>query len=163
MDQISLQRANQLHPAVRADAIKLLAEAAQTLTGNASIRYAFTIRTFAEQTALYAQGRTTKGSIVTNAKAGYSFHNYGLAFDIVLLIDGKTVSWDTTKDYDGDHVADWQEFVKLAKLHGWAWGGDFQKFKDYPHFEKRFGYKEAELLAKYKAKDFIPGTEYVRI
>ncbi|WP_246303048.1 M15 family metallopeptidase [Paenibacillus plantarum] len=37
------------------------------------------LRTMDEQAALYAQGRTTVGSIVTNARAGYSYHNYGLA------------------------------------------------------------------------------------
>jgi peptidoglycan LD-endopeptidase CwlK len=39
-------------------------------------------RTYAEQDALYAQGRTTPGNIVTNARAGYSNHNFGIAFDI---------------------------------------------------------------------------------
>ena len=50
-----------------------------------------TYRDAEAQNALYAQGRTKKGSIVTNAKAGESIHNYRLAFDIVPLRNGKPV------------------------------------------------------------------------
>ncbi|WVE38856.1 M15 family metallopeptidase, partial [Priestia megaterium] len=42
-------------------------------------------RSIEQQHKLYSQGRTTPGIIVTNAKGGYSYHNYGLAFDIALL------------------------------------------------------------------------------
>ena len=42
-------------------------------------------RTMEEQAALYQKGRTTKGKIVTKAKPGESYHNYGLAFDWVPL------------------------------------------------------------------------------
>ena len=41
------------------------------------------LRTYAEQDALYAQGRTVPGEIVTNAAAGYSWHNFGNAVDLV--------------------------------------------------------------------------------
>lgn len=40
-------------------------------------------RSFEEQSALYAKGRTAGGRIVTKARAGESYHNYGLAFDWV--------------------------------------------------------------------------------
>lgn len=40
-------------------------------------------RSFEEQLALFAQGRTKPGRIVTKAKPGESYHNYGLAFDWV--------------------------------------------------------------------------------
>jgi len=40
------------------------------------------LRTFSEQDALYAQGRTTSGNVVTKAKGGQSMHNYGLALDL---------------------------------------------------------------------------------
>ena len=52
-----------------------------------------TLRTFAEQDALYAEGRTAPGHIVTWAQAGQSPHNFGLAFDMVPLRNGKPV-WD---------------------------------------------------------------------
>lgn len=106
------------------------------------------LRTIAEQSALYAQGRTTAGSIVTNAKGGYSYHNFGLAIDFALLLEnGSSVSWDTARDGDADGVKDWSEVVDVAKALGFAWGGDFKSFKDLPHFEMTFGLTTAQLRA----------------
>jgi len=39
-------------------------------------------RSIAEQNRLYAQGRTTEGPIVTNARGGQSNHNRGIAVDL---------------------------------------------------------------------------------
>src|SRR5690606_35479001 len=109
------------------------------------LRFAQGLRTIAEQDALYAQGRTKPGSIVTNAKGGQSVHNYGLAFDIVILYDKdkngtfETASWSRTEDLDKNKKADWMEVVEYFKSKGWNWGGDWRSFKDYPHFEKTFG------------------------
>jgi len=88
---------------------------------------------------------------VTNAKGGQSIHNYGLAFDIVLLIDKnkdgifEEASWNTLKDYDGDKTADWMEIVAYFKSKGWDWGGDWESFKDAPHFEFNYGFTWREL------------------
>lgn len=86
-DKITIDRIALLHPAVREEAKAIYDGICQALTGRAICRFAYTIRTFAEQEALYAQGRTKPGKVVTNAKAGMSYHNYGLAVDIVLLKD----------------------------------------------------------------------------
>lgn len=133
-----------------------------------SCRFTCTLRTFAEQDVLYAQGRTklydaqgVRLGIITNAKGGQSLHNYGLAFDIVLL-DGTNVSWDTVRDFDKDGVADWMEVVNIFKKSGYEWGGDW-KFTDKPHLQKVFGYTWQELLVKYNKKDIIPGTQYVNL
>jgi peptidoglycan L-alanyl-D-glutamate endopeptidase CwlK len=75
---------------------------------------------------------------VTNADSWQSIHNYGLAFDIVLLYDknndGKfeTASWD-----DNEY---WKTVVNFFKSKGYEWGGDWKKFKDKPHFQKTFGF-----------------------
>ena len=109
-----------------------------------------THRTEAEQLELYAQGRTKPGKIVTNAKGGQSYHNYGLAIDIVLLVDRdkngsfETASWDAKTDFDGDGKADWIEVVAIFKRHGWEWGGDW-RFVDQPHFQKTFGFSIVQL------------------
>ncbi len=160
IDKVSEQRIMLLHPKVRDSAMKVLNRAAVELSGSAQLRIAQGLRTFKEQEAIYAQGRTAPGKIVSNAKPGYSYHNYGLAFDIVLLINGKDISYDMVKDFDGDGFADWKEIVRICQSEGWQWG---DTFKDYPHFQKTFGYKESALLAKYNKKDFIPGTVYVNI
>ena len=97
-------------------------------------------RSIAEQNALYAQGRSKPGPIVTNARGGTSFHNYGLALDFALLLpDGRTVSWDMNRDGDKDKTADWLEVVQEAKKLGFVWGGDWSSFKDYSHLQMTFG------------------------
>ena len=48
-----------------------------------------TYRSGAEQEVLYEQGRATPGKIVTNARAGQSWHNWRCAFDFVPLVAGK--------------------------------------------------------------------------
>ncbi len=86
-----------------------------------------TYRDFESQNALYAQGRTTPGKIVTNAKAGESYHNFRVAFDFCpLLADGRP---------------DWNDtllFIKcgnIGKSLSLEWGGDFKSIKDMPHFQ----------------------------
>lgn len=102
------------------------------------------LRTYAEQDALYAQGRSTPGAIVTNARGGYSNHNFGVAIDFALLLpDGRSCSWDTKRDGDRDGVADWNEVVEEAKRLGFEWGGDWRTFTDLPHFEMTFGISTA--------------------
>nr|WP_232231454.1 M15 family metallopeptidase [Paenibacillus sp. HW567] len=112
------------------------------------------LRTIAEQDELYAQGRTKPGAIVTNAKGGYSYHNYGLAIDFALLLpDGSSVSWDMKRDGDKDQIADWLEVVQQAKLLGFEWGGDWTSFKDYPHFQMSFGLSLAGLRSGAKPSE----------
>lgn len=137
MDKVTLQRIDQLHPLVREEVKQIIKECDEALTGRAKIRITQGLRSFEEQEKLYAIGRITKGKKVTNAKAGQSIHNYGLAVDICLMIDGKTASWDTARDWDNDQVADWYECVKIFAKHGWDWGGNWKTFKDLPHFEKK--------------------------
>lgn len=78
-------------------------------------------RTFQEQTALYAQGRTKPGEIVTKSKAGYSWHNYGCAFDVAFGGPGK---WNWNGNYNAVGA--------LAKKYGLEWGKDWN---DKPHFQ----------------------------
>lgn len=167
LDKITLDRIQLLHPKLREEASKIYSEIAAALTGKAACRFAYTLRTFAEQDAIYAQGRTKPGKVVTNAKAGRSYHNYGLAVDIVLLVDRdgngtfEDASWEEKVDFDGDKKADWQEIVTIFKEHGWEWGGDW-KFSDTPHFQKTFGKSVTELLALYDAKK-VDANNYVLI
>lgn len=82
-------------------------------------------RTFAEQDALYAQGRTKPGKPVTNARGGQSLHNYGLAIDACVIKNGK-ITWDE-KEY--------RQFGEFAKTADLEWGGDWKTFKDLPHVQ----------------------------
>jgi len=168
-DIISLERCNPLHPKVREEAKAAIEAAEMNFPANIKIRVVQGLRTIEEQDALYAQGRTAPGKIVTKAKGGSSFHNYGLALDFALMYDKdnngsfEELSWDTTKDFDKDGTIDWQEVIKQFEDRGWSWGGKWRTFKDYPHVEKNFGYKWQTLLNKYKGNDFIHGAAYVNI
>lgn len=154
-DKVTLDRINLLHPKVREEVKDIyLNKIIPKLSGRATCRFAYTLRTFKEQDDLYAQGRTklydSKGKklgIVTKAKGGQSIHNYGLALDILLILDGKTASWDTIKDFDKDGKSDWMEVINIFKSEGWTWGGDWKSFKDLPHLEKTFGLKWKDCLA----------------
>ena len=96
-----------------------------------------TYRDNASQDALYAQGRTKPGKLVTNAKAGQSWHNYRCAVDVVPIVAGKP-RWDVK-----DEV--WQQVGKLGKAAGLEWAGDWKKFKEYPHFQYTGGLTLAQL------------------
>jgi len=166
-DQVTLDRIKLLHPKLRDEAVLLYDEICKALTGKAICRFTHTHRTFAEQDALYAQGRTKKGSKVTNAKGGQSYHNYGLAIDIALLVDRdgngsfETASWDTKTDFDVDKKADWLEIVTIFKRYGYEWGGDW-KFVDNPHFQKTFG-KSIVDLQKLHNTDKVDKNGFVLI
>lgn len=105
-------------------------------------------RSMDEQARLYAQGRTAPGNIVTNARPGTSYHNYGLAVDFALVTpDDKKAVWDVKSDFDKDGKADWMEVVAEAKKLGFEWGGDWTSFKDMPHLQITFGLSIKELMA----------------
>ncbi|GAB3843188.1 M15 family metallopeptidase [Hymenobacter jeollabukensis] len=87
-------------------------------------------RSPAEQDALYAQGRTKPGTIVTYKQGGTSKHNRqpAEAFDVAFLLSSGQVSWSSEL---------LRRFARLMKAANPAirWGGDWNQFKDNPHFE----------------------------
>lgn len=140
VDKITAERIAKLHPLVRQEMTNIITECNKALTGRSQVRISQGLRTFEEQNALYNQRPK-----VTNAKGGQSIHNYGFAVDIVLIIDGKTASWDTFADWDNDKISDWTECVTIFKKFGWNWGGDWKTFKDMPHFDKK-GFSDWKVL-----------------
>lgn len=161
MDQITLERIKQAHPKIREMLLTQYKEANSKLGSNVRLRFAYVYRSPQEQNELYAQGRTKAGKKVTNAQAWQSIHNYGLAFDIVLLVDKdgngtfETATWETDKDFDKDRQADWMEIVNYFKSKGWKWGGDWKKFPDAPHFQYDFGFDWKTLKARVDKKTII--------
>jgi peptidoglycan L-alanyl-D-glutamate endopeptidase CwlK len=88
------------------------------------------LRTYAEQDALYAQGRTEPGEIVTNAQGGYSWHNFGMAADLVP--EDITVG---EPDWNLAHPA-WQRLVSVAESLGLVSGAEWAgKELDTPHVQ----------------------------
>jgi peptidoglycan LD-endopeptidase CwlK len=112
------------------------------------------LRTFEEQAALYAQGRSKPGNIVTNAQPGDSFHSYGLAVDLVLdgmaKKPGAQWSWDTRADLNADGRNDWMQMGQIAESCGLEWGGRWKRLPDLPHIQNSFGFTIAELKEIYR-------------
>ncbi|MES2941883.1 MAG: M15 family metallopeptidase [Pseudomonadota bacterium] len=113
-----------------------------------------TERDHESQAVLYAQGRSKPGKIVTNAKPGYSWHNWRCALDVLPLRHGKEV-WgtrgpgkneDATDDYSND-LEVWQRIGEIGEGVGLEWGGHWQSFKDYPHFQYTGGLTLAQMRA----------------
>lgn len=98
-----------------------------------SLRVTSGWRSFEEQDRLYAQGRTTEGKIVTNAKGGQSLHNYGCAFDVA----------DKLKGYN----IDWEKVGKIGESVGLEWGGRWPSFVDGPHFQLTLGFSLKDFQA----------------
>jgi len=96
-----------------------------------------TYRDMESQTALYNQGRTAPGKIVTNAHAGESFHNYRCAVDVVPLVNGKP-QWDGS-----DPI--WAKVGELGKQAGLEWAGEWHSFKELAHFQYTGGLTIAQL------------------
>lgn len=101
-----------------------------------------TYRDKESQAALFAQGRTTPGKIVTNARAGQSFHNYRVAFDVVPLRNGKPV-WDT----NNENAVLWKRIGAIGVECGLEWAGNWRTFKEFPHFQFTGGLTLADFQA----------------
>ena len=120
-----------------------------------SILFSECLRTRAEQDALYAQGRTTPGSIVTNAKGSTysSQHQWGIAIDFYIDMD---------LDGDGDKKDDafnnstgmFERVGAIAKSIGLGWGGDWTSIKDRPHlYLPDWGSTTSRLKQQYKGPE----------
>lgn len=107
------------------------------------LRCSETLRTLEWQEKLYAQGRSTPGRIVTYSKPGFSFHHYGCALDSCF------VGPDPYLEKVKNGVFYWQEFGRLAKAHGFQWGGDWSKFVDRPHIQLSYGLSLDQLRGFY--------------
>lgn len=103
-------------------------------------------RTWKEQDALYAQGRTKPGRKVTNAKGGQSNHNFGIALDFGVFKGGKYLDESHPKEAAKVHAA--------IATHAAAYGieaGHFWKFQDSPHYEIATGLTLAQKRTRHAA------------
>lgn len=128
MDHASEMQLNWVHPEL-VRRVRLLAQKCEE--NNIIIRVSRGLRTYAEQDALYEQGRTTPGEIVTHAKGGYSAHNFAYAVDIVPGKDGFPVF---TPDWDGLDIK-WKNVLMLGRVCHLAEGAQWRTLPvDKPHF-----------------------------
>lgn len=126
------------------------------------IRITSIFRSSKEQNRLYARGRTTSGSICTNAKGWQSWHNVGRAFDICFFDGKKNV-------YSGPY-AQWKIVSDKAKELGLVWGGDWRiktrtksgkiyYWSDKPHFQYEYDNTGTKHSLAYYVEKFQKGLE----
>jgi peptidoglycan L-alanyl-D-glutamate endopeptidase CwlK len=148
-DKITIDRIKEAHPRLRDKMLQDYKKANSLLGKGVRLRFAYVFRSNSLQDKLYNQRPK-----VTNAKGGQSIHNYGLAFDIVLLYDNdgngtfEEASYSQIKDFDKDAIADWKEVTDYFKSQGWECGADWKTFKDAPHFEYNYGFDWKTLKAR---------------
>ena len=102
--------------------------------------------------------------MVSDAKGGQSWHNYGLAIDLVMTRDGQEIDFANTPAAAALAAADadYAIIVNTMAQFGYTWGGNFPgNFRDVPHFENKRGQLLSDLFAKYEDGDLIAGTSYV--
>lgn len=142
------RRIEDLHPRLQ---VKLAQLKEACANQGINIAYSECLRTVAEQDALYAQGRTTPGNIVTNAKGTTysSQHQWGIAADFYLDMD---IDGDGSKSDDAfnDSTGLFEQVGAIAKSIGLGWGGDWTSFKDRPHlYLPDWGSTAAQLKQQY--------------
>lgn len=146
MDDRSLKNIRTLNSKVREDFSRLLLKGKEIAGsfGAGDYKVISGNRTFAEQDALYAKGRTAPGPRVTNARGGYSNHNFGIAVDFGVF-GPRGHYWDSERPNTASKVhkavADWAK----ENMPHIEWGGDWTSFKDYPHFQYDTGKSLAEM------------------
>lgn len=141
---------------------RLILKAAHVWSGRRSLSFAVLsgTRSYPEQDALYAQGRSTKGSIVTNARGGSSNHNFAIALDIGIFdMKGRYFTGSAPRNasaaakqqarMEEKAYADLGRAVKET-VPGIDWGGDW-KFVDAPHYEYATGLTIAQKRTKFEA------------
>jgi len=132
---INSRKLEDLHPKVKVLCEKFIEKCKSQ---NIDVLITSTYRDGASQDALYAQGRTTAGKIVTNARAGQSYHNWRVAFDFVPLVHGKA-QWSD--------VATFTKCGEIAESVGLEWAGRWKKFKELAHCQYTGGLKLADFQA----------------
>ena len=145
-DERTNKMLNSLHPEVKRLAhrhiyqLKRLGIDARIISGN---------RTYKEQDYIYAQGRTRPGKIVTNARGGYSNHNFGIAYDIGIFGNGGKVYLTADSVYKTPGI--------IGEKIGLEWGGRWKSPYDPPHFQYRTGLNVRQLRELVAAgKPIIP-------
>jgi len=137
INQLNEERIATLHPKLRPKVAQFL-RACEAQDNDILITCG--MRTVQQQNELYAQGRTKPGKKVTWVRGGGSYHNYGLAFDIVPLDAMNKAEWDPNNP-------EWLKAAVIAEQLGFEWGGRWKKNRDLPHFQMTAGYTYKELLA----------------
>jgi peptidoglycan L-alanyl-D-glutamate endopeptidase CwlK len=119
-------------------------------------------RTYAEQDALFEIGRSKPGDRVTNARGGESNHNFGLAWDIGIWVDGFYDGKRTPPDKALEKRADDQyqsasSAILGLSIAGLEWGGNWASLKDFPHYQLAGGLTVSRVRERFeRGEPYLP-------
>lgn len=128
MDSISEARLQDIAPQL-ADKVRQMSD--MLTQEGILIRVTQALRSWSQQDALYAQGRTTPGNIVTNCPGGHSYHNFGLAVDCA-PDDPSQPGYQP--DWNASHPT-WKRMEAIGQSLGMDSGATWRSFPDAPHFQ----------------------------
>lgn len=126
MDSETQARLAEVHPELARRVTKLYE---QCETHSLPIRVTCGLRTYDEQNQLFDEGRTIPGNIVTDAKGGFSAHQFGYAVDVV---PGREGFPDFVPDWDSMDT-EWKMILNFAIACELAEGASWRAFPDRPH------------------------------
>lgn len=132
---IASRRIEDLHPTVAALASRFVAACRAE---GIDVILTSTYRDEASQAELYAQGRSKPGARVTNAKPGFSWHQYRCAFDFAPIVNGK-IPWHDTPL--------WVRCGEIGEAVGLEWAGRWKSFVELAHLQYTGGLTMAQLRA----------------
>lgn len=130
MDKISEAHLAEVNPKL-AERVRQMAD--MLATENIAIRVVQGLRSWSRQQELWQQGRDPEGlivdisKVVTDAPAGHSWHNFGLAADVAPFDSG-------IPDWNANHPA-WKRIVSVGESVGLVAGAKWRTFPDWPHFQ----------------------------
>lgn len=125
MNQSTIVRIEELYPLLKTKAYQLIQ---LLLNKGIDVEVSQGLRTWPQQAALYAEGRTAPGKIITNARPEQSYHTFGLAFDIDIVASSGVLDWT------GKSPA-WLTAIDTGESLGLTAGAAFRTFPDRPHFQ----------------------------
>jgi peptidoglycan L-alanyl-D-glutamate endopeptidase CwlK len=126
MDAVTQSRLIGLHPLL----VSRYTDFDTDLTSRGIIlRITQALRSWSDQDALYAIGRTVPGKIVTEAKGGYSAHCFGYAVDVTPN-DPAFPVWKPDWNENDDR---WKQVLSIAENYGLKEGAQWRTFPDFPH------------------------------
>lgn len=147
MDAQSLENLKFVYPDIRVRVFRLR-EDIHKATGY-WIRITRGYSSYEQQAKVYAQGRTEPGRLVSWARPGLSFHNYGLAFDVCFI--GLDPYLETMAKMRGEQKADvvWERVAECVEANGMVSGRRFRMRQDSPHAQLTYGLELGEIVELY--------------
>jgi peptidoglycan L-alanyl-D-glutamate endopeptidase CwlK len=139
-----------LHPAAQRLARRFMTDL-ESAGYDKQVKIIQSSRTFLQQDALYALGRTKPGQKVTNARGGQSNHNFAIAWDIGIFDGPEYLDGDTSAE-----LAEYDKVAEIVNLDGLVWGGNWTSLRDRPHYQLDNGRTTSQTRPL-----FMAGQDYV--